>query len=146
MRNYGCYSAHVLYEKGHSRQIDSLNWKLQWHLHDAKSWRQMSPILGFYFYLCHYRRRFKSTLLKRKKEKKTFFLPFLFIFRLSICWYCLEEFSGHSNANISQASSVTVDALGTGLCNRYALLISHFSDFLKINRGIERTDVKWIWM
>ena len=44
---------------------------------------------------------FKSTLLKKKK--KGVLSPLSFYFQVI---YCLEEFSGHNNANISQISSV----------------------------------------
>ena len=90
-RNYGCYSAHVLYEKGHSGQIHSLNWKLQWHLHDAKSWRQISPILGFYFYLCHYRRRLNQLYWKKKKKKKSVLSRLSFYFQVNQTYEEVKE-------------------------------------------------------
>ena len=69
----------------------------------------MSPDLGFYFYLYHYRKRLSQRLKKKNEQKQTLrsFFPF-FISRLAILLYCLEKLSGRNNANISQASSVTV--------------------------------------
>ena len=53
----------------------------------------------------------KVKVFKKKRKNLAFFHPFFFsISRLSIFLYCLEKFSGRNNANISQASSVTVDA------------------------------------